>query len=531
MTQERPARSLRRGGGPKYSRDWASADHLIEQESYEEAAPPPPPELPEGPQEMQMVEELDTPEINPPQPRPVHGELPELNVIVPDVAPTKATEKKPEENKAVSKVRRSTIQRARRQTDIKAEEEERKKEAAAKAAAERAKAPVKAERKSTGKTAKLKSNLQDFEGQIDKTKETVKETSDAVTENIKTLSENITDTVVTGIQKVSKKLNAFISGFGKKKPKASDAEAFDDEDFDDDDFDDAPIPAEGHSSTSAPPPGTPPREKATAKKEAAPKKEASPLDNVPKIPSIYYADLLKEKVHFHSFDKKPLVEEPESLDRDELQKQFVNNALDDIRKCIKLVKDLPEAKEGPYAGVPLIYIFKNVREKDLLFFMHYVLSKPGPFRKKTFKISEAFATWILKRSASTSFSEPFPDVPPINYVPLYKDNLRFQTVERKQLVIAAGKSDKEVNETFMENALNDIRNCIKMVEKFPAPTEGPYKGQALRLIFKSVQKRDIYFFLHYVKSQPEIFKGQNFKFSEAFASWILKRSHETELPK
>lgn len=527
--QDRPQRSLRKDGGPRYYRDWSGAQSA--------PATPGVPDLPdmddygdayETPEDLQMVEGFDPDAPVAPR-QAIHQDMAPLNVIVPDAPPpvAAAEPKKP----TITRVDGgSRLKRARRIDEIQAEEAVQKaEEEAAREASTRQAPPDQSPKtrslaKTTAQTTELQSNIKEIEEKIDEARENVKSTANALSENIRQLSEKVTVSVVGGIQKVSKNLNGLISRFGGKKVDSASESRYSDEDFEDE-----PIPGQGQPAQAAELPEPP----AGYGETAAPKpkkKKADPLDQVPPVPPVQYAALLKEGVVFQTFEKQALVENPESLDSETLQNLFIDNALQDIRKCIKLVKDLPDPTEGPYTGIPLAYTFKHVREQDLYFFMHYVLSKPDPFKKKTFKISEAFATWILKRSATTVVTEAFPDVAPVKYYPLYQNNIRFQTLDKKQLVLASGKSPEEVETLFMERALEDVRNCVSLVEKFPSATQGPYKSKPLRQIFKFIKERDIHFFLHYVRSQPEVFRGQNFKFSEAFASWILKRSHETELP-
>jgi len=522
---EQPPRSLRRdGGGPRYYRDWSAVDDVIARDSYLPEAEDPAAELPDAPAEMHMVEGFD----EAPAPR---QELAPLNVIVPEAPPPSApaAPAKP----TITRIDRSKIQRARRYDELKAEEEAQAAEAAAQREEQARQMPDRSAKtraltpSHSHRTTELQTNIKEIGGKIDETKENVKSTANALSQNLRQFSENLTQQMVGGIQRLGKGLNSWIGRFGK--PLNTSGRAEDDEDFDDEDFDDEPLPvAQAEAQAQAAVTSSRPEPKAqAAAKAAAPQ---HPLEDIPYVPPVMYADLLKEKVLFQTFDKQELVLEPEQLEPETLQQRFVDNALQDIRKCIKLVRDLPDPTEGPYAGIPLATVFRHVRDQDLFFFMHYVLSKPDPFRKKTFKISEAFATWILKRSHSTVVSEPFPEIPAIAYYPLYKDNVRFQTLERKQLVLATGKSPEEVDGLFLQRAQEDVRKCVKMVEKFPPAQAGPYKGKPLRQIFRYVKPRDIYFFLHYVKAQPDVFRGQNFKFAEAFASWILKRSHETKLP-
>lgn len=500
--QDRPPRSLRSEGGPRYFRNWSAGSEAVETELPDQSAD----SASVSQHEMQMVDALDTPEA--PRLAPVQQEMAPLKVIVPEASPPAVSEApKPK----VTRMEPSKLQRARRYSELQAEEQARKqeeeeaREQSARAIPPEQSAKTRSLAKTTAQTTELQSNLRDIEGKLDEAKENVKTTANALSENIRQVSERITVSVVSGIQKMSLGLNGLIQRMGGKNRTSSARQETD--------FDDAPLPSEQ----------TPPAAQ-------APTAPTSLLERVPAVPPAQAAALFKEGVFFLTFDKQPLVKDHEKLSGPELQRVFVENALQDIRKCVKLVRELPDPKEGPYTGIPLAYIFKHVRDQDLFFFMHYVLSKPEPFRKKTFKLSEAFGTWILKRSQSTVVGEPFPEVPAVAYFPLYRDQIRFLTRERKQLVLASGKSPDEVEKQFIERALEDVRACVPLVEKFPPAKQGPYKERPLKQIFRSVRERDIYFFLHYVQAQPEVFRNQNFKFSEAFASWILKRSHETQLP-
>ncbi|PIQ24390.1 hypothetical protein COW36_24370 [bacterium (Candidatus Blackallbacteria) CG17_big_fil_post_rev_8_21_14_2_50_48_46] len=524
--QKRPPRSLRGDSGPQYYRDWSAADAVISQDSYslgedfEE-------EVLLEPQEMHMVEDLENLEDpSPPVQGPVYGDLPPLSVITPaDLSPVSAkpvVEAKPKVQ--ITRVNKPSIQRARRYNELAAEDEKKKREEAAEAARRQAEQqpemPSRTRSLNSGnshKTTELKTNIKDIAEKIDETAENVKTAADSIGDNIRQIGDKLSASVVGGVKKVGNRMVGMINRWGKKSSSRA-------EEMEDQDFEDEPLPSQpqarpvGSVHSSSPPP---------APVAAAPVAESSLLDQVPPVPPVQYGPLLKEGIVFLSFEKNPLPSEGSEHD---LEARFLQEALEDLRKCIKMVQKLPDPKEGPYRGIPMAYLFKNSREQDVYFFLHYVQAHPGAFKDKQFKFSEAFASWVLKRSHKTVITEPFPEVPALNYFPLYKQNIRFLTVQKKAMVLATGKSPEEVERLFMEKAMEDVRACIDLVAQFPAPSQGPYKGRPMRQIFRNISERDIYFFLHYINSQPEIFQNQNFKFSEAFASWLLKRSHETVLP-
>jgi len=110
------------------------------------------------------------------------------------------------------------------------------------------------------------------------------------------------------------------------------------------------------------------------------------------------------------------------------------------------------------------------------------------------------------------------------YANLVTQNINFLTF-RKQPIVREDIEDKET--VFIENALADIKYCKRFVDKLPSPTEGPYAGRSIVEIFENVQEEDISKFLTYVQKYPEIFKEKDFKISEAFATWVIKKSKES----
>lgn len=525
--QERPPRSLRGGdSGPRYYRDWAAADAVISQESYDLGEESWEDEkTPLQAQEMHMLDNFNDPEpkSGSGSPGPVYAELPPLSVITPTEEPRSQTQPEQEHKPKVqiTRVNRPTIQRARRYNELQAEEEKKQREAAAELARKQIEAQPEMPSRTrglsagSGRTTELKSNIKEISEKIDETAENVKSTADSITQNIREMGDKLSASVVDGVKKVSNRMVGLINRWGKKAESAS-MES-------DEDFEDEPLPTPQAS------PAASQTESATTAFGEKANSVPNMLDQVPTVPPLPISAILKEGVQFVTFEKNPLPSEI-SQNENELKNRFLHEAMADVRNCIKLVRKLPDPKEGPYKGIPVAYLFQHVREQDIYFFLHYVQSHPAAFKEKEFKFAEAFASWVLKRSHKTVITDPFPEVPSLAYFPLYKQNIRFLTVAKKSMVLATGKSSEEVDRLFMDAALADVKACVEFVAQFPPPEQGPYKGRPMRQIFRNISERDIYFFLHYVKSQPEIFQNQNFKFSEAFASWILKRSHETQLP-
>lgn len=514
--QERPPRSLRKGGeAPKYYRDWSAAEQYLDASENE-----PEDDILEA-QEMNMVAGMDVEEDDDDEPmptaetsseiKPPMGPLPELKVIVPDAPVTEMPKQEPKKP-TITRVK-PRVQRARRRSEIEAEEKAQEEAERKKRELENQfEKPQRFKPREGPDTTAVQENIKNITDKVDQTRENVKNTAENISENIKQVSDKLTDSMVSGVKKFSGGLVGLINKFGQK-PRSAPAPS---SHFSEEDFEDDPIPqaAEQPSSQSAP------------ASTSAPATEPSLLDKVSDIAPVEYVPLYYKSIRFLTFDKQPLV--PEGLDDEGINRAFFDNAITDLKKCLKVVQKLPDPKEGPYQGIPIVYIFKHVRPDDLRFFLHYVHQKPKTFVDKNLKISEAFATWLIKRSHKTIVVAPFPDVPAISYVPLYKKNIRFLTLQKRQMVLATGKSPQEIDTLFIKHAIQDVRACVDLVKKFPPAEQGPYKGRPLGHVFKHCAAKDIYFFLHYISQEPDIFQGQNFKFSEAFASWVLQHSHETQ---
>jgi len=132
------------------------------------------------------------------------------------------------------------------------------------------------------------------------------------------------------------------------------------------------------------------------KKKEKPREEKNSQPVIKKIPKIKYADLLAQHIEFLSHDKGTLVDPG---DRGVLLEEiFLSNALADVKFCSRYVVELGMPTKGMYAEREIVEIFQNVTPEDLNYFLYYVNKNPEPFKGTKYKFSEAFATWILRKS-------------------------------------------------------------------------------------------------------------------------------------
>lgn len=114
------------------------------------------------------------------------------------------------------------------------------------------------------------------------------------------------------------------------------------------------------------------------------------------VPKIKYADLVAQRVEFFTYDKERLVDR--SLPANIVEEIFMTNALADVKYCSRFVKDLQHPSAGIYAYKPISFIFDNVKAEDINYFLYYVSKNIPAFVGQNYKFSEAFATWIIRKS-------------------------------------------------------------------------------------------------------------------------------------
>jgi hypothetical protein len=114
------------------------------------------------------------------------------------------------------------------------------------------------------------------------------------------------------------------------------------------------------------------------------------------IPKIKYASLLEKRIEFLAYDKETLVDK--TMPSEIIEDIFMANAMADTKYCTKFVKDLPCALSGPYGNKRIVDIFENIKAEDINNFLYYVSNNPDAFIGVKYKFSEAFATWIIRKS-------------------------------------------------------------------------------------------------------------------------------------
>lgn len=116
-------------------------------------------------------------------------------------------------------------------------------------------------------------------------------------------------------------------------------------------------------------------------------------------------------------------------------------------------------------------------------------------------------------------------IPKVKYADLLAQNIDFLTYDKKRFV-EQHDTGALMEEIFMANVISDIKYCVRFVSELPSPVKGHYSGRRISDIFEESTSEDINKFLYYALTNPETFKRNRFKFSEAYATWLIRKSHE-----
>jgi hypothetical protein len=80
--------------------------------------------------------------------------------------------------------------------------------------------------------------------------------------------------------------------------------------------------------------------------------------------------------------------------------------------------------------------------------------------------------------------------------------------------------------SWMERAVNEIKNCAPYGQKLPTPKKGLYADTPMYDILRQATVRDVERFLGFVFHRPQPFQQKALKLSEAFATWAHKGAPE-----
>lgn len=80
--------------------------------------------------------------------------------------------------------------------------------------------------------------------------------------------------------------------------------------------------------------------------------------------------------------------------------------------------------------------------------------------------------------------------------------------------------------SWMERAVNEIKNCAPYGQKLPTPKQGLYAETPMYDILRQATVRDVERFLGFVFHRPQPFQQKALKLSEAFATWAHKGAPE-----
>lgn len=74
------------------------------------------------------------------------------------------------------------------------------------------------------------------------------------------------------------------------------------------------------------------------------------------------------------------------------------NAISSIQECAPFTEGHPGPAKGYYQGTPMSKIMREVKDVDVRQFLAFIKAKPKKYVGNSYKISEAFASWVVQDS-------------------------------------------------------------------------------------------------------------------------------------
>jgi hypothetical protein len=218
----------------------------------------------------------------------------------------------------------------------------------------------------------------------------------------------------------------------------------------------------------------------------------------------------KPKVTVLNVRKNTTKELKDNLEKEKKQNQELSKS---IKKELQKVEEVvEEAKEE----------IEKVKQKTF--------QKINQLTQKVFNFAIKSSERIIDKSKeilmSIIFKKKKTKKKLIKYSDLVKKNIQFLDYQNNLLVKGINVNSSDFEKIFLSNVKKDVKYCEKFVRNIKPNSNGIYANRNLSEIFKNINDKDIYLFIEYVYNNPESFIGNTHKFSEAFATWIVKKSHE-----
>lgn len=113
-----------------------------------------------------------------------------------------------------------------------------------------------------------------------------------------------------------------------------------------------------------------------------------------------FGKLVEQKIFFSTIHNRPFLTEKDVREWQPGNKrqeyEWMTRAIEEIRNCAPYGQKLPAPPRGPFMGIPMHDVLREITYSDLESFLVFVSNRPQPFQQKPLKLSEAYATWAHK---------------------------------------------------------------------------------------------------------------------------------------
>lgn len=246
--------------------------------------------------------------------------------------------------------------------------------------------------------------------------------------------------------------------------------------------------------------------------------------NKPKVQVLNVRENRKEKkepvrVSTEEIKKEAKKEVNEKINKVKNEFKEVEEAFEDTKEELGKIKD-KVAEETQVVKAKVIAFGIQALEKLLTAPKNILIGLV--FRKKKRPPEKTTTSSETKKESGRVVKK---QIPKIKYADLLAQNIDFLTYDKRRFV-ESYDTGSLLEEIFFSNVISDIKYCVRFVGELPSPSQGYYAGRKITEIFENSTSEDINKFLYYVSLNPETFKRNRFKFSEAYATWLIRKSHE-----